>query len=216
MRNFGFFRTATGIPVIKVADTVSNVERICELIGEACGKAVSLIVFPELCVTGYSCGELFGQELLLAGAENGVRNIMEYSRGKDITIAVGTPVPFRGRLYNCAAVIRNGNIKGIVPKAHIPDYGEFYESRWFASGSDFLVESRSGRFLDNGKDCFSEGAGAVIRYAGQRCNISPNLLFHRRSDFRSGDMRGSVGACAAVVLPRPCRGAADCQPFSKQ
>lgn len=177
MRDFGFFRAAAAVPVIKVADTATNVNTICELIGEACGKEVSLIVFPELCVTGYSCGELFGQDMLLSEAEKGVKDIIEYSRGKDIVIAVGTPVRYRGRLYNCAAIITNGNIKGLVPKIHIPDYGEFYESRWFASGSDFLSGQHGGTFLDNGKDCFREDFGAVIRYAGQRCNISPNLLF---------------------------------------
>ncbi len=197
MTDFGFFRAAAAVPVIKVADTAYNVNKICELIGEACGKEVSLIVFPELCVTGYSCGDLFGQELLLSRAEDGVRNIIEYSRGKDITIVIGTPVRFRGRLYNCAAVIRNGNIKGLVPKLHIPDYGEFYESRWFASGRDFLVEGTGGKSLDNGKDCFREGTGAVVRYAGQRCNISPNLLF------RTGGATFCIEICEDMWSPVP-------------
>lgn len=197
MTNFGFFRAATAVPVIKVADTAYNAERVCELIGEACVHAVSLVVFPELCITGYSCGDLFGQEYLLSQAEHGIRSIIGYSRGKDITIVVGAPVRFRGRLYNCAAVIKNGNLKGLVPKIHIPDYGEFYESRWFASGADFLVESRCGRSLDNGKDCFSEGTGAVTRYAGQKCNISPNLLF------RTGGTTFGIEICEDLWSPVP-------------
>ena len=179
-KDFGFIRAAAAVPTVKVADLQHNTKEICELAGKAFSNEASIVVFPELCITGYTCGDLFTQNLLIRGAEESVARIIEFSRGKDIVIVVGTPVSFRGRLYNCAAVIRNGNLKGLVPKIYLPNYNEFYEARWFASGSDFLNGSNCcyGRFLNNGKDCVREGFTAEIRYAGQRCNISPNMLFH--------------------------------------
>ena len=170
---------AAAVPVVKVADPAVNAERICSLIGEASSKGVSLLVFPELCVTGYTCGDLFGQQMLTESAEKAVGRIREYTRGKAVTVVVGAPVRFADRLYNCAVVIRNGNIKGIVPKIHLPEYNEYYEARWFSSGRDFLEgpSSVSGRFLSNGKDTVREGFHAEITYSGFRTNISPDMLF---------------------------------------
>ena len=174
MKNYGFIRTAAAVPAVRIADVEYNVAEICRLAGEAFEKEVSLVVFPELSVTGYSCADLFGQNLLVKAAEEGVKKIMEFSRGKALTIIVGAPVAYRSRLYDCAVVLRNGNVKGIVPKTYISSE----ESRWFASGSDFLAAEvrNDGSLLDNGKDCVREGYCGEIRYAGQRCNISPNLL----------------------------------------
>lgn len=174
MKNYGFIRTAAAVPAVRIADVEYNVAEICRLASEAFEKEVSLVVFPELSVTGYSCADLFGQNLLVKAAEEGVKKIMEFSRGKALTIIIGAPVAYRSRLYDCAVVLRNGNVKGIVPKTYISSE----ESRWFASGSDFLsAEVRNdGSLLDNGKDCVREGYCGEIRYAGQRCNISPNLL----------------------------------------
>lgn len=175
MKNYGFIRTAAAVPSVKVADVIYNAAEICRLAGEAFEKEVSLVAFPELSLTGYSCGDLFGQSLLVKGAEDGVRKIVEFSRGKSLTIVVGAPVSYRCRLYSCAIVIRNGNVKGIVPKTYITAE----EGRTFASGSDFLsTEVRNdGAMLCNGKDSVREGYFGEIRYAGQRCNISPNLIF---------------------------------------
>ena len=159
MKNYGFIRTAAAVPAVRVADVTYNVTEICRLLDEALEKEVSLIAFPELSLTGYSCGDLFGQSLLIKGAEDGVKKIVEFSRGKALTIVVGAPVSYRCRLYSCAVVIRNGNIKGIVPKTYITAE----EGRNFASGSDYLSE-----------DVRNDGE---IRYAGQKCNISPNLIF---------------------------------------
>ena len=179
MNNYGFLRVAAAVPVVKVADTDTNADRICALISEASSREVSLVVFPELSVTGYTCGDLFGQQLLVRKAEKAFVKIMEHTRGKDITAVVGAPVRFADRLYNCAVVIRNGNIKGIVPKTYLPTYNEYYESRWFASGKDFLggPSSTAGRYLVNGKDTVREGFHSEIEYAGFRCNISPDMLF---------------------------------------
>ena len=159
MKNYGFIRTAAAVPAVRVADVTYNVTEICRLLDEAFEKEVSLIAFPELSLTGYSCGDLFGQSLLIKGAEDGVKKIVEFSRGKALTIVVGAPVSYRCRLYSCAVVIRNGNIKGIVPKTYITAE----EGRNFASGADFLST-----------DVRNDGE---IRYAGQKCNISPNLTF---------------------------------------
>lgn len=197
--DYGFFRAAAAVPQVKVADTEFNTEQICTLAMQAYEDGVSLVVFPELCVTGYTCADLFGQDLLIRKAEESTRRIIEFSRGKDTAIVIGVPVSFRGRLYNCAAVIRNGNIKGLVPKIYLPNYGEFYEARWFASGSDFLdgKSNCDGRFLSNGKDCVREGFTAEIRYAGQRCNISPNILFE------IGKATFAVEICEDLWCPVP-------------
>lgn len=199
MKNYGFFRAAAAVPVVRVADVKYNVEQICGLAGEAFEKEVSLVVFPELSVTGYTCGDIFGQETLIRRAEKGVERIVEFSRGKSLTIVVGAPVGLRGRLYNCAVVIHNGNVKGIVPKMYLPTHGEFHEARWFASGSDFLSEGirNTGRLLDNGKDCIREGFGGEIRYAGQRCDMSPNLLFE------IGQATVAVELCEDLWTPIP-------------
>lgn len=175
MKNYGFIRTAAAVPSVKVADVIYNAAEICRLAGEAFEKEVSLVAFPELSLTGYSCGDLFGLSLLVKGAEDGVRKIVEFSRGKSLTIVVGAPVSYRCRLYSCAIVIRNGNVKGIVPKTYITAE----EGRIFASGSDFLSSEvrNDGALLCNGKDSVREGYFGEIRYAGQRCNISPNLIF---------------------------------------
>ncbi len=199
MKNYGFIRAAAAVPAVKIADTKHNTAEICRLAQEAFDNGASIVAFPELSVTGYTCADLFGQDILLKKAEEGVMEIMEFSRGKSTAIIVGAPVPFRGRLYNCAIVLRNGNVKGIVPKIYLPTYNEFYEARWFSSGSDFLSSEvrNDGRFLSNGKDCVREGFTAQIRYCGQKCNISPNLLFE------IGKTTFAVEICEDLWAPIP-------------
>ena len=179
MKNYGFIRVAAAVPSVRVADTAYNVSGICRMTDLAEKRQVSILLFPELCVTGYTCGDLFGQRLLIDEAEKGVKEIMEFTRGKSVTVIIGAPVSFRGRLYDCAIVLKNGNIKGVVPKIWLPNYNEFYEARWFSSGSDFLNPRAAvtGRNIVNGKDSVREGFPDEIEYAGFRCNISPNLLF---------------------------------------
>lgn len=177
---FGFIRVAAATPRVKVADVDANVEEICRMVEIAENEQVSILAFPELSVTGYSCGDLFAQELLVSRAEEGVKRLKTFSRGKSLTLVVGVPVRVRGSLYNCAAVIQNGSLKGIVPKIYLPTYNEFYESRWFSSGCDFLSDTLSayGRIEDNAKDCSSPAAGAEISYAGHKVNVYPNMLFN--------------------------------------
>ena len=140
----GFITVAAGTPRIRVADCRYNAEQIFTLMREADKQGVKVLALPELCLTGYTCGDLFLQETLLNGAEEGLRTILEATKHLDLIAAVGLPVRDRwhNKLYNCAAVIQKGEILGLVPKTHVPNYGEFYEQRWFASaeGPDELED----------------------------------------------------------------------------
>ena len=151
--NYGFVRVAAAVPAIKVANTKYNTEEICRLTSEAFDKKVSLVVFPELSIVGSTCGDLIGTSTLLNEAENGVRELIEFSRGKATAIVVGTPVRHLGRIYNCSAVIRNGELLGLVPKNTVPCGGFAFES-----GNNVPAD-------------------AQVKYAGQQCAFSPDLLF---------------------------------------
>ena len=100
MKNYDFIRVAAAVPTIKVANTIFNTEEISRITSEAFDKKVSLVAFPELSLAGYTCGDLFHQEFLVSKAEEGVRHIAEYTRGKEITVVAGAPVRYNGRLYN--------------------------------------------------------------------------------------------------------------------
>ena len=199
MKDYGFIRVAAAVPALKVADVKFNVAEMCRMTELAEKKQVSILLFPELGVTGYTCGDLFGQRALSDAAEDGIKTLMEFTRGKSVTVIAGAPVGFRGRLYNCAIVLHNGNIKGIVPKTWLPNYNEFYEARWFSSGKDFLNRrsAGTGRNLVNGKDTVREGFCEEIRYAGFRCNISPNLLFE------TGNATFGIEICEDMWTPVP-------------
>ena len=196
MNNFGFIRVAAAVSGVKVADVGFNSLAISTTVNRAYKEGISLLSFPELAVTGATCGDLFEQSLLIAEAEKAIERLVNKSRGKDMTIVVGVPVQFRSRLYNCAAVIRNGNLKGLVPKTY---HGSSDEARWFSSGKDFLsAESyATGNLLDNGKDCVREGFNAEICYAGQRCCISPNQLF----EIGEASFAVEIGSEVNAVIP---------------
>ena len=133
----GFVKVAAGTPKIRVADCRYNAEQIFTLMREADKQGVKVLALPELCLTGYTCGDLFLQSTLLKGAEEGLRTILEATKNLDMVTAVGLSVwnKWDNKLYNCAAVIQSGEILGLVPKTYLPNYGEFYEGRWFASGA---------------------------------------------------------------------------------
>lgn len=131
----GFIKVAAATPKIKVADPVYNGEQICAELEKACGKGAKIIVFPELCITGYTCGDLFLQQILLEEASRQLLRIAECTKKKDALVMVGLPLEREGRLYNAAAVIWRGDILGFVPKANVPSYAEFYEGRHFAEGN---------------------------------------------------------------------------------
>lgn len=197
--DFGFVRVAAVVPRVKVADVDANIAEICRLAEDAERQEVSIAVFPELSVTGYTCADLFGQQLLIGKAEEGIKQLKSFSRGKKLTMVVGVPVRVAGNLYNCAAVIHNGKLSGLVPKIHLPGYNEFYESRWFSSGADFLydTERATAQVYDDAKSCSSPAAGAVIVYAGAKVNVFPNLLFNvGRSSF-------AIEICEDLWTPVP-------------
>lgn len=133
----GFIKVAAGTPRIRVADCRYNAEQIFTLMRQAARQGVRVLCLPELCLTGYTCGDLFFQPTLLRGAEDGLATVLEATRNLDMIAAVGLPVACRWdhKLYNCAAIVHKGEILGLVPKTHLPNYGEFYEQRWFASGA---------------------------------------------------------------------------------
>ena len=132
----GFIKTAAVTPKIKVADTKYNAEQICKKMDEAIEAGAKVIVFPELCITGYTCGDLFLQELLLEQAKEELLNIAAHTRDKDALVFVGLPMEKEQKLYNVAAVLKDGDILAFIPKRFIPNYAEFYEARHFAPGNE--------------------------------------------------------------------------------
>ena len=136
---YGFVKAAALAPKVKVADTRYNAQEIIALMKEAWANGARVIVFPELCITGYTCGDLFLQELLLQEAQEALKQIVDASRGMDGLFFVGLPMEVKGKLYNVAAVYSDGELLGLVPKTHIPNYNEFYEGRHFAKApSDYM------------------------------------------------------------------------------
>ena len=127
----GFIKTAAASFDVTVADCVTNAEKITEIIKNSAENGVRLLALPELCITGYTCSDLFLQSELLDGAKTALKSICENTKSANIIAVVGLPISKNSRLYNCAAVLYKGEILGIVPKANIPNYNEFYEKRHF-------------------------------------------------------------------------------------
>lgn len=155
--NYGFVKVAAAIPQVKVGDCKFNAERIESLIAIAEGKGVEIIAFPELSITGYTCGDLFGQQLLLEEAGRRLMQILSNTRQLDIIAIVGMPVVVNSTVINAAVVIQRGKVLGIAAKTYLPNYKEFYEQRWFTSAAQLSEES--------------------VRLFGQTVPIGPNLIF---------------------------------------
>ena len=132
----GFVKVAAVTPEIRVADCAYNTANICKGLNEAYEQHAKIIVFPELCITGYTCGDLFWQDKLLSAAREELRFITQYTTGKDALVFVGLPWEKDGKLYNVAAAISNGRLLGFVPKRYLPNYNEFYEARHFTKGNE--------------------------------------------------------------------------------
>ncbi len=130
----GFFRVAAATPEVLVADPAGNAERILALIRRAARKGCGAVCFPEMAVTGYTCGDLFRDRTLITAAQNAVKLLLERTGDLDILCVVGVPVPCGGSLYNCAAVFHKGRLLGLQTKKNIPNYSEFYEARHFTPG----------------------------------------------------------------------------------
>ena len=131
----GFLKAAALSPALRVADCIYNAGQIVRELQAAAARGVKLAVFPEFCLTGYTCGDLFLQHTLQQGALEGLQTVLDVSRELDTVVLVGLPLLVRGKLYNCAAVLCRGRVLGLVPKTYLPNYGEFYEKRQFTAGS---------------------------------------------------------------------------------
>ena len=131
----GFLKAAALSPALRVADCAYNVQQITEALRSAAARGVKLAVFPEFCLTGYTCGDLFLQRTLQTGALDALNALLTETQELDVVALVGLPLLVHGKLYNCAAVLCHGKILGLVPKTYLPNYGEFYEKRQFTPGS---------------------------------------------------------------------------------
>ena len=129
----GFIKVAAGTPKIRVADCRYNAEQIFTLMREAANQGVRVLALPELCITGYTCADLFFHDTLIRGAEEALSTILEATKNLDLVTAVGLPAPYGGKLCNCAALIHKGEILAVIPKTFLPNYSEFYEKRWFVT-----------------------------------------------------------------------------------
>ena len=137
-----FVRVACAVPAVRVGDTKKNASDICDFLKRADDQNVDLLVFPEMALTGYTCQDLFFQETLHDGVKRGLREILDASAAcPAVTAVVGLPLRIGARMFNCAAVISGGEVRGVVPKTSIPNYSEFYEKRWFASGDELTQDA---------------------------------------------------------------------------
>lgn len=154
---FGFYRFASVCPTLKVADTAHNTAEIVRCAREAIDGGAAFVVFPELCITGYTCSDLFHQELLLKKSLESLSEIAKAFADSDTVIAVGLPLRMFGCLYNCAAFVQKGKLVAVTPKIHLPNQREFYEKRHFSSGRDLLRGGAAGA----APICRVEGFGDV-------------------------------------------------------
>ena len=175
---YGFVKVAAAVPAVRVADVAYNVQEIEKLIALADGQGVELLCFPELSLTGYTCQDLFQEQLLIMKSEEGLLRLLDFTRQLDIVCVVGLPVQAGGLLLNCAAVIQGGALLGVVPKTYLPNYGEFYEKRWFASSQDL-----------NATNIYLAGTPITL-------SAEPKL-------FQMGDVKFGVEICEDVWAPIP-------------
>ena len=177
--NYGFIKVASAVPSVKVADCKYNVEQIEQQIILAEGQGVEIIIFPELSLTGYTCQDLFRQNLLLETTESAMLMLLDFTRQLNIISIVGLPIAVGDLLLNCAAIIQKGQILGIVAKEYLPNYNEFYEKRWFASVQDLRTTE--------------------LRFAGNQINLS----FTPQIFVTCDGVRFGVEICEDVWAPTP-------------
>ncbi|KAA6344687.1 Glutamine-dependent NAD(+) synthetase [termite gut metagenome] len=175
--SYGFVKVAAAIPKVKIADCLFNSKQIEGLIVTAEQKGVQIVVFPELCVTGYTCGDLFAQQLLLEKSEKAVMQLLTHTRSLEIITILGMPVTVNATLVNAAVVIQKGKIIGVIPKTYLPNYKEFYEQRWFTSAVA----------IEENKICL----------CGQNVHFGRNLLFE------TSDVTFGIEICEDLWAPIP-------------
>ncbi len=154
---YGFIRVGAAVPKCKLADCIYNKDKLIQLMQKAAEKQIQVLVFPELSITTYTCGDLFFQFSLLESAQKGLSDIVSASQSIDVFTVVGLPIAADNQIFNCAVAIYRGKILGVVPKTFLPNYGEFYEKRWFSSASELISKE--------------------ITLCGQKVPIGADLLF---------------------------------------
>ncbi|MBR6655645.1 MAG: NAD(+) synthase [Alistipes sp.] len=174
-KHYGFVKVAAATPLVHIADCHANAEAIDKMTAEAVERGASVVVFPELSLTGYTCGDLFLQSRIIEAGDEALEMLLATPR--PIVSIIGMPIYYKNNLYNCAVVIANGKICGIVPKSYIPNYSEFYESRWFSEGRDIR--------------------NAEITICGQRVRFGADLLFEVHGT------RFGVEICEDLWVPAP-------------
>ncbi|MGN1166429.1 MAG: NAD(+) synthase [Lachnospiraceae bacterium] len=175
----GFIKVAAATPDIRVADVAFNTEQICKLMDETLAKGAKIVAFPELCITGYTCSDLFTQDILLAQAKEALFKIAAYTKGKDALYFVGGPLAVDGELYNVAAALHQGKILGLTTKTFLPNYGEFYEMRQFHAGPESVRD---------------------INLGGEMVPFGPQILF---ADEKMEGLVVSAEICEDVWSPIP-------------
>ncbi|MDR3071637.1 MAG: NAD(+) synthase [Endomicrobium sp.] len=184
---YGFIKTAAVTSNITIANSSANSLEIIKLIKQADTCGVELLVFPELCVTGYTCGELFLSDVLIQSANNALSAICKSTVGKKCLIFLGSPVWYECKLYSCAIAIQNGKILGVVPKTELPTYSEFYELRYFASGKHIFGSiNLCGQTVPFGTDIiFMAKSDNSIKIAAEICEdmfvVSPQSNRHAQA-----------------------------------
>ncbi len=169
---YGFLRAAAVSPDLKVADPAYNAARMCEAIEEEAARGVELLVFPELSLSGYTCGELFLQKQLTDACTDALLAVAKATAGKTMLVFVGLPAVLEGKLYNCAAAVANGAVQGLVPKTHLPNYGEFYEGRYFSPAPEgqFLYHLKGEAYTTfSAQQLFSDEAHPEVCVACELC-----------------------------------------------
>lgn len=141
---YGFIKAAAATPEIRVADTKHNAEAVIGMMKKAAEAGADVLVFPELCLSGYTCGDLFSQTILVEACDRALAEVARASADMDMLVFVGLPVRKGGRLYNCAAAVYEGQVLAVIPKTNIPNYGEFYEKRNFMPAEDYIDEITAG------------------------------------------------------------------------
>ncbi|MDR1522630.1 MAG: NAD(+) synthase [Endomicrobium sp.] len=180
---FGFVKVAAATPYVHIADPLENSKEIIKLINHASSSNVEVLIFPELCVTGYTCGELFLSDITISSVNNVLYDICKSTLGKKTLIFVGSPVWVKDKLYSCAIALQNGKILGVIPKTYLPAYSEFYETRYFTSG---------------------ENVSSEINICGQDCFFGADIIFSAKND---ESVKIAVEICEDmfVAVPPSCR-----------
>ena len=176
---FGFVKVAAATPRIRVADTEHNAESICACIAKAHEAGAEILVFPELCLCGYTCGDLFGQEVLLEGSLRALRQVAACPQAKDMLVFVGIPLEVGGVLYNCAAALSGGRVLAFIPKRHLPNYAEFYEKRNFQPYT---------------------GENIRVPFGGEEVPFGSKIIFRCRGE---ADFTVAVELCEDLWVPAP-------------